>query len=94
VDGTGNSGGLVIYEIEVNVYYQGHIERIKLDVCDLERTEVILGILWLTAHNPEINWETGEINMMRCLVLCGKNRGKKKEIEEKKRKQEEEKAIR
>jgi len=94
VDGTGNSGGLVIYEIEVNVYYQGHIERIKLDVCDLGRTEVILGILWLTAHNPEINWETGEINMMRCLVLCGKNREKKKEIEEKKRKQEEEKAIR
>ena len=94
MDGTGNSGGLVIYEIEVNVYYQGHIERIKLDVCDLGRTEVILGILWLTAHNPEINWETGEINMMRCLVLCGKNREKKKEIEEKKRKQEEEKAIR
>jgi len=60
------------------VYYQGHVERIKLDVCDLGRTEVILEILWLAAHNLEINWETGEINMMRCLVLCGKNREKKK----------------
>ena len=38
VDGTGNSGGLVTHEIEVNVYYQGHIERMKLDVCDLGRT--------------------------------------------------------
>ena len=60
------------------MYYQGHVERIKLDVCDLGRTEVILEILWLAAHNLEINWETGEINMMRCLVLCGKNREKKK----------------
>ena len=96
VNGTGNSGGLVTHEIEVNVYYQGHVERMRLDVCDLGRTEVILGMPWLAAHNPEINWETGEVKMMRCLALCGKNREKKKERELKKRRgeQEEEKAIR
>jgi len=55
VDETGNSGELVTHEIEVNVYYQGHVERMKLDVCNLERTEVILGILWLATYNPEIN---------------------------------------
>ena len=55
VDGTRNSGGLVTYEIEMNVYYQGHIERMKLDVCDLGRTEVILEMPWLAVHNPEIN---------------------------------------
>ena len=95
MDGTGNSGGLVTHEIEVNVYYQGHVERMKLDVCDLGRTEVILGMPWLTAHNPEINWETGEIKMMRCLTLCGKNREKKEKRELRKRgEQEEEEAIR
>ena len=57
VDGTRNSRGLVAYEIEVNVDYQGHIERMKLDMCDLGRTEVILGIPWLAAYNLEINWE-------------------------------------
>jgi len=44
VDETENSGGLVTHEIEVNVYYQGHVERMRLDVCDLGRTEVILGM--------------------------------------------------
>jgi len=45
VDRAGNSGGLVTHEIEVNVYYWGHVERMKLDVCNLGRTEVILGML-------------------------------------------------
>ena len=27
-----------------------------MDVCDLGKTDVILGILWLQAYNPEINW--------------------------------------
>jgi len=55
VDGTGNSGGLVTHEIEVNIYYQGHVERMKLNICNLGRTEVILGMPWLAAYNPEIN---------------------------------------
>ena len=77
IDGTENSGGLVTHEIEVNVYYRGYVERMRLDVCDLGRTDVILGMPWLAAHNPEINWETGEVKMTRCLPLCGKNKEKK-----------------
>ena len=81
IDGTGNSGGLVMHEIEINMYYQDHVERMKLDVCDLERTEVILGMPWLAAHNPEINWETGEVKITRCPPLCGRNKEKKRERE-------------
>ena len=25
----------------------------------------------MAAHNPEINWETGEVKMTRFLPLCG-----------------------
>ena len=25
----------------------------------------------MVVHNPEINWETGEVKMTRCLPLCG-----------------------
>jgi len=91
-----NSGGLVTYEIEVNVYYQGHVERMKLDVCNLGRREVILRMPWLAAHNPEINWETGEVKMTRCLVLCGKNREKKemRELRRRKGEKKEKEAIR
>lgn len=96
VNETGNSGGLVTHEIEVNVYYQGHMKRMKLDVCHLGRTKVILGMLQLAAHNPEINWETEKVKMTRYSALCGKNRQKKekRKLEKRKREQEEEKAIR
>jgi len=74
VDGTNNSGGAITYQVEANVYYKGHIERIRIDICDLGKMEVILGMPWLQAHNPEINWETGEVKMMRCPPLCGRTR--------------------
>jgi len=47
VDRTNNSGGAITYQVEVNVYYKSHIKRIRIDVCDLERTDVILGMSWL-----------------------------------------------
>ena len=80
VDGTNNSGGAITHQVEVNVYYKGHIERMRMDVCDLGKMEVILGIPWLQAHNPEINWETGEVKITRCPPLCSrtKSRGVKK----------------
>ena len=47
VDGTGNSGEVILHEVEVNVYFKGHVERVRMDVCDLGKTEVILRIPWL-----------------------------------------------
>jgi len=55
VDRTNNSTGTITHQVEVNMYYKGHIERMRMDVCDLGKTEVILGMPWLQAHNPEIN---------------------------------------
>jgi len=40
----------------------------------LEKTEVILGMLWLVVHNPEIDWEKGEVRMTCCLPICGKRK--------------------
>jgi len=78
VDGTSNSGGAITHQVEYNVYYKSHVKRMKMDMCDLEKTEVILGMPWLATHNPEINWETGKVKMTRCLPLCG-NKSQKKE---------------
>jgi len=77
VDGTNNSRGAITYQVECNVYYKDHIERMRIDVCNLGKTKVILGIPWLVAHNPEINWKTGEVKMMRCLPLCSRRSQKK-----------------
>jgi len=72
VDGTNNSRGAITHQVECNVFYKSHMERMRMDVCDLGKIEVILGMLWLAAHNPEINWETREVKMTRYLPLCGR----------------------
>jgi len=45
VDGTVNSRGAITHQVECNVFYKGHMERMRMDVCDLRKTEVILGML-------------------------------------------------
>jgi len=80
VDSTNNSGRAITYQIECNVFYKGHVERMRMDVCDLEKTEVILEMPWLATHNPEINWETREVKMTRCLPLCGRKSQKNEKI--------------
>ena len=74
VDRTVNVGGAIIHQVECNMFFKGHVERVRMDVCNLGKTEVILGMPWLAAHNPEIDWEKGEVKMTRCPPLCGKKK--------------------
>jgi len=45
IDGTNNSRGAITHQVEVNVYYKSYVERMRIDVCDLEKTDMILGML-------------------------------------------------
>ena len=45
VDGTVNAGGAITHQVECNMFFKGYIERARIDVCNLGKTEVILGIL-------------------------------------------------
>jgi len=38
VDGTNNSGGAIMHQVECNVFYKGHMERMRMDICDLGKT--------------------------------------------------------
>ena len=67
-----NKEGPIEHTVEVNIYYQGHREMTEIDVIEGQKWTVILGILWLAHHNPEIDWRTGEVKMTRCLKECGK----------------------
>jgi len=51
-----------------------------MKVYNLGKTEVILGMLWLAAYNPEIDWEKGKVKMTQCSPICRKG---KKQVEEK-----------
>ena len=72
VDGSFNKEGPIENTVEINIYYQGHRERTEIDVIGGQKWSVILGMLWLACHNPEINWRTGEVKMTRCPEECGK----------------------
>jgi len=85
MDRMNNSGEEITHQVEANVYYKGHVKRMRMDIYNLGKTEIILGMPWLAAHNPEINWETGEVKMTRCPLLCGGARIKEKERKRKRK---------
>ena len=72
IDGSFNREGSIENMVEVNIYYQGHRERMEIDVIGGQKWSVILGMPWLAHHNPEIDWRTGEVKMTRCPEECGK----------------------
>jgi len=81
VDGMANIGGAITYQVECNMFFKEHMERARMDVCNLGKTELILDMLWLAAHNPEIDWKKGEVKMTHCPPICGR---RKQEVKEKK----------
>ena len=72
VDRTFNKKGSIENTVEVNIYYQGHKKRMEINVIRRQKWNVILEILWLVHYNPEINWRTREVKMMRYPEKCGK----------------------
>ena len=72
IDGTNNSGGAIIHQVKVNMYYKSHVKRIRMNMCNLQRTDIILDIPWLQVYNPEINWEIKEIKITRCPPIYGR----------------------
>ena len=70
VDSLLNKKGPIEHMVEVNIYYQGHRERTEIDVIRGQKWSVILGMVWLACHNPEIDWRTGEVKMTRCPKEC------------------------
>jgi len=98
VDGTNNSRRAITHQVEVNMYYKNYIKRMRMDMCDLGKTDVILGMLWLQAYNLEINWKIEEVKITRCPPLYRKNTKLEKGQKAKKGKRvvilEEEKVVR
>ena len=44
VDGTVNARGAITYQVECNMFFKGHMKRARMDICNLGKTEVILGM--------------------------------------------------
>jgi len=70
VDGSPNEAGRISKVVDVVLHYKTHAERTLLAVSSLGKQNMILGYTWLKDHNPEVNWQTGEVQMNRCPPLC------------------------
>jgi len=66
IDGSINRGGSITEEVTLILSYHGHKECAVFKVCDLGKSNLIIGYTMLHKHNPDINWETGKVEMMRC----------------------------
>ena len=55
VNGTVNVEGAITYQVKCNMFFKGHVERVRMDMYNLGKTEVILGIPWLATYNPEVD---------------------------------------
>jgi len=44
VDGTVNVEGAITHQVECNMFFKGHVERAWMNVCNLGKTKVILGM--------------------------------------------------
>ena len=77
MDGTRNLAGDITHCAEIIIDFQGHREKVVTEITDLSRHQMILGYTWLKHHNPNIDWETGQVRMTRypwtCRVLQGKS---------------------
>jgi len=44
IDGIVNVGGAITHQVECNMFFKGHMKRARMDVYNLGKTEVILGM--------------------------------------------------
>src|SRR3979490_2241724 len=60
IDGTPNEAGTIKEEVDLICAYRNHTERATFSVTSLGHLAIILGHTWLTEHNPEVDWCSGE----------------------------------
>lgn len=70
VDGTLNKSGSISEEVDLVMTFKNHTEKATFAVCDLGDKTAILGHTWLWLHNPEVDWQKGDVQFTRCPPGC------------------------
>jgi len=65
-DGGRNKLGNITGYVDLEMKIGDHKENMRLHATSLGQEQIFIGHNWLKKHNPDINWETGEVNMSRC----------------------------
>jgi len=70
VDGSPNKAGQISEVVDIVLHYKTYSEKMLLAVSNLGKQNMILSYTWLKDHNPEVNWQTREVQMNRCPSQC------------------------
>ena len=67
-----SSGAITHHTAPVKLLISGHEETISLDITSLGHYPVILGLPWLSQHNPHVDWTRQSIvfSSQHCLAQC------------------------
>ena len=84
IDGMVNTGGAITHQVKCNMFFKGHVKRARIDICNLGKTKMILGMPQLAVHNPEIDWEKGKVKITCCLPIYKRRKQEEKEKKVKK----------
>jgi dUTP pyrophosphatase len=63
--------GELRHQVTIALHIGSHAERLTLDVAPIGQHQIILGLPWLEAHDPDITWSTGHIHFG--LHYCNEN---------------------
>ena len=63
MNGTPNKSGIVKYKTNIVLDYRGVREHQDLFILNCGKDKVILGLPWLQAINPEINWKDSRVTI-------------------------------
>jgi len=66
IDSSPNKAKQIFEVMDVVLHYKTHSERMLLAVFRLGKQSLILGHNWLKDHNPKIDWEKEEVEMIYC----------------------------
>jgi hypothetical protein len=69
-DSTENEARMITEITDLVLCHENHSEHTQFAVTHLGKQSIILGYNWLHNHNLEINWQTKEVGMSRCPLLC------------------------
>ena len=61
MDGTENKKGMIKNYVDLQFSLNGKEFQERFYITGLGKQKIILGLLWLKKHDPEIDWQTGKL---------------------------------
>ena len=70
IDRSPNEASSITKAVSLILRYKNHSEQTTFCVTNLGKQKLILGHTWLRKHNPELNWNKGDVKLSRCPPHC------------------------